>query len=207
MPRSPNRLRPAALLAALLLAACGSHRQPAEPARLPPAVCLARLDELGVKYEKSRAPEGPCPVNDPVRVSATGLAWSRPALLSCDLALKIEQFSREAVAPAAQQYFHTTVRHIDHLGAYSCRGRPGGEWSEHSKGNAFDIAGFTLANGMVIRVEKDWNGSGPRRNFIRAVAHDACKIFSVVLTPDTNSNHRNHIHLDIGPWKKCDAKD
>src|SRR5665213_3207813 len=206
MPRSPPCLRPAALLAALLLGACGSHRQPAEPARLPAAVCLAKLDELGVKYDRSSAPDGPCPVNDAVRVSATGLAFSRPTLMSCDLALKIEQFSREVVAPAAQQYFHTTVRHIDHLGAYSCRGRPGGEWSEHSKCNAFDIAGFTFATGMVIRVAKDWDATIPRRKFARAAADDSGKIFGVVLTPDTNSDHRMPRDLDAFPWKKCDAK-
>jgi hypothetical protein len=203
-PSSQLRLG-VALIAALLLASCGSHREGVEPARLPPEVCLARLDALHVSYEKSASPEGPCPIYDPIRLRAADIPLSRPALMGCDLALAIDRFDREVVAPAARRYFNVTVKSVRHFGTYSCRGRPGGEWSEHAKGNAIDIAGFLLDDGTSISVEHDWGGSGKKRDFIHAVARGACDVFQMVLTPNSNRDHYNHLHLDIGPYKRCDA--
>ncbi len=194
------------LAAMALLAACGSHYAPPRPPpRLSPEICLAQLDQFHVKYVKESAPEGPCPIYDSVRVSSTGVALSRPALMSCDLALKLEKFTREVVAPQAQARFHQGVKEIIHFGAYSCRGRPGGEWSEHAKGDAIDVAGFKLADGTVISVKRDWDPPGPKRDFLRAVARGACGLFSMVLTPKTNRDHANHFHLDIGAYHGCDA--
>ncbi|HXP12911.1 MAG TPA: extensin family protein [Stellaceae bacterium] len=197
----------ALLLLALMapLAACGSHYAPRPPPRLSPEICLAQLDQFHVRYVKESPPEGPCPVYDSVRVSSAGAALSRPALMSCDLAIKLEKFTREVVAPQAQARFHQGVREIIHFGAFSCRGRPGGEWSEHAKGDAIDIAGFKLADGTVISVKQDWSPAGPKRDFLRDVARGACGLFSMVLTPKTNSEHANHLHLDIGAYRKCDA--
>jgi len=28
-------------------------------------------------------------------------------------------------------------------------------------------------------------------------------MFSVVLSPDYNAAHRNHFHVDVGPWWRC----
>ncbi len=198
----------AVLLLALIapLAACGSHYAPPRPPpRLSPEICLAQLNQFHVQYVKEDAPEGPCPIYDSVRVSSTGVELSRPALMSCDLALKIEKFTREVVEPQAQARFHQRVTEIIHFGTYSCRGRPGGEWSEHAKGDAIDVAGFRLADGTVISVKQDWNPPGPKRDFLRAVAKGACGLFSMVLTPKTNSDHANHFHLDIGAYHGCDA--
>jgi hypothetical protein len=199
-------LRPALLLALVTaLAGCGSHYQAPEPARLSPEVCLAQLNQFNVKFAKEEPPEGPCPIHDSVRVSAVGVPLSRPALMSCDLALKLEKFTREVVAPEAQAHLHQGMREIVHFGTWSCRGRPGGEWSEHARGNAIDVAGFKLADGSVVSVARDWGPPGPKRDFLRAVARGACGLFSMVLTPKTNSEHQNHIHLDIGPYHGCDA--
>jgi hypothetical protein len=189
----------------LLLADCGSHRQPAPPPRLAPEICRAALDRLGVAYETATAPEGPCPVKSGVRVFSIGPPLNRSALMSCDLALKLTRWEREVVALAAERYFKAQVARLTHFGAWSCRGRPGGEWSEHAKGYAIDLAGFTLDNGVTISVDKDWHGSGPRHDFLIAVAQGACRMFSEVLTPRTDYAHRNHFHLDIGAYKKCDA--
>jgi hypothetical protein len=202
--RNPSRALPL-LASILLLAACGSHYAPRPPPRLSPEICLAQLDQFHVRYVKETAPEGPCPVYDSVRVSSAGVALSRPALMSCDLALKIEKFAREVVAPQAQARFHQGVAEIIHFGTYSCRGRPGGEWSEHAKGDAIDVAGFKLADGTVISVKRDWDPPGPKRDFLRAVARGACGLFSMVLTPKTNRDHANHFHLDIGAYHGCDA--
>jgi len=193
-----------ALTAALLLAACG-HRGPEPPPRLAPEVCRGELDRLGVSYETASAPEGPCPVKSGVRVFSAGPPLSRAALMSCDLALKLARWDHDVVAPAAERYLKAHVTKLVHLGAWSCRGRPGGEWSEHAKGYAIDVAGFTLDNGVTVSVKTDWRAAGPRHDFLIAVAKGACRTFSEVLTPNTNGDHRDHIHLDIGAYKKCDA--
>ena len=197
-------MRWAALAIALLApTACAPHHRPPPVTYLPPAVCRADLDRLHVQYVAARAPEGPCPVYDAVRVSAAGVPWNRSGLVTCDLALRLERFNREIVQPAAQRYLHASVSQFRNLGTYSCRSQPNGEWSEHARGDAIDIAGFALDSGDTVVVERDWHGGGPKSEFLHAVARGACGLFSVVLTPHTNYDHRNHIHLDIGPWKDC----
>ncbi|SRR5579875_929161 len=190
--------------ALLAPAGCGPRRRPAPSVvYLPPAICLADLDHRHVRYVAAASPEGPCPVYDPVRVSADDIAWNQPGLMTCDLALRLDRFTREVVEPAARRYLHATVTELRHFGSYSCRGQPNGEWSQHARGDAIDIAGFTLDNGKTVTVERDWWGDGTESRFLHAVARGACSLFSVVLTPQTNYDHRNHIHLDIGPWKDC----
>ena len=49
----------------------------------------------------------------------------------------------------------------------------------------------------------EWRRPGDERRFLRAVAVAACRKFSVVLTPNSDRFHRDHIHVDIGPWRKC----
>jgi hypothetical protein len=99
---------------------------------------------------------------------------------------------------------HYVVR-IDHLGAYSCRANTGrrDRLSEHAYGLAIDISGFRLSDGTSVSVERDWSQPGPKRNFLHHLASAACGYFSVVLTPDSNADHFNHMHLDIGPDRLC----
>ena len=48
-------------------------------------------------------------------------------------------------------------------------------------------------------VLNDWNGPDEgSRNFLRAVHDSACRRFGVVLGPDANSLHQNHLHFDMG---------
>ena len=75
--------------------------------------------------------------------------------------------------------------------------------SQHALGLAIDIAGFRLSDGSTVSVEHDWAGPGPKRLFLRHLARRACQYFSVVLTPDSNADHYNHLHLDIGPERLC----
>ena len=193
----------AALIALTALAGCAPRYRPPPVSYLSPAVCRADLDRLHVQYVPAQAPEGPCPVYDAVRVNADGVPWNQSGLLTCDLALRLDQFTTEVVQPAARRYLHASVVELRHFGTYACRSQPNGEWSEHAKGDAIDVAGFVLDNGDTVMVERDWRGDGPKSEFLHAVARGACRLFSVVLTPHTNYDHRNHFHLDIGPWKDC----
>lgn len=194
--------RIAAAAAVMLLAGC------AQSAASPDAAqCLASLDRLGLRYTPARPPPGPaaCTLRDPVEVSAAGIAWSPPGMVSCAFARQLDAFARQDVQAAALAHLGQRVRLLHQIGDYSCRRETGGKhrWSQHARGNALDVAGFELADGTMVIVEQDWRRSGPKRDFLRDVARRACKRFSVVLTPNSNREHRDHIHVDSGPYKYC----
>ena len=99
-----------------------------------------------------------------------------------------------------------------HYGSFSCRdigGRRGGEGSErrseHATANALDIAAFVLADGSTISVARDWSrgDDDARARFLREVHDGACGLWSVVLGPDYNAAHRDHLHLDRGRSRAC----
>jgi hypothetical protein len=68
---------------------------------------------------------------------------------------------------------------------------------------AMDIAGFELTDGTMISVKQEWTKRGKGRDFLHEVATKACGYFSEVLDPDSDRDHVDHIHLDLGRWKYC----
>jgi len=56
---------------------------------------------------------------------------------------------------------------------------------------------------LQLSLEKDWKDTGARGAFQREVRDGACKIFSVVLSPDYNPNHSNHFHMDMSFVRFC----
>jgi hypothetical protein len=177
----------------------------------PPEVdreCLADLDRHDIAYASVASPEAgnpACAVNTAVRVETIEARLSRSALMSCAMASRLDRFEREAIEPLAERDLRRRVVAINHLGAYSCRANTGrsGELSQHAFGRAIDISGFRFSDGTSASVQHDWQGRGPVTNFLHDVARNACRYFSVVLTPDSNRDHYNHFHLDIGPGKVC----
>jgi hypothetical protein len=196
------------LLAPALLAGCAAAPPPA-PLRGIAGECLARLDRAGISYAPAVLPasDGACAVEAPVRVSAAGVPWNEPAVVSCGFALTLDAFLREEAMPLAKAEFGQPITRLRHFGTYACRRESGNatRWSEHAAGRAIDIAGFELADGTTISVERDWHATSGKSRFLHALARRACRRFSVVLTPDSDRDHRNHIHLDTGPWKHCGA--
>ena len=190
--------------AVLLLAGCGGGSGP--PA-LSGRACLARLTAQEVlcrAVDPVGAPDSRCQVDTAVRVSRIEAGLNHSAVMSCALASRLDDFEREVVQPLAAAELGRRVVRIDHLGSFSCRAiHGGGSLSQHALGQAIDIAGFRLSDGTTISVEDDWSGPGPKRLFLRHLARRACSFFSVVLTPDSNAEHYNHIHLDIGPERLC----
>jgi hypothetical protein len=189
--------------AALLLAGCGTP----SPSGLSGRACLARLDTQEVRYspvDSVSAPDARCQVDTAVRVSRVEAGLNHPVVMSCALASRLDEFEREVVQPlAAAELGHRVVR-INHLGSFSCRAINGGSrLSQHALGRAIDLAGFRLSDGSTVSVERDWNERGAKRLFLHRLARRACSYFSVVLTPDSNAEHYDHIHLDIGPDRLC----
>jgi hypothetical protein len=182
-----------------------------------PARCRQLLGDAGVRLVlASPRGAGACRFEAPVRLEASGarrIALAPAAVdLSCPVAAALALWEWNVVQPAARRHFGAPVATIEHFGSYNCRrmyGRAAGDWSEHARGNALDVAGFRLADGRRIRVLGDWrDGSAAERAFLREVRDGACRLFATVLSPDYNAAHRDHLHLDEadrGPmgWRAC----
>jgi hypothetical protein len=120
--------------------------------------------------------------------------------MSCPLAAATHLWLREIVAPAAQRHFGARVTALDHFGTYACRntyGRADTQLSEHARANALDVAGFRLSNGRTVSVLRDWSGDPASRAFLREVRDGACRLYGTTLSPDYNSAHADHLHLDM----------
>ena len=45
--------------------------------------------------------------------------------------------------------------------------------------------------------------SQPPAEFLREVRDGACGYFNVVLSPDYNADHHDHLHVDMGWYRTC----
>jgi hypothetical protein len=148
--------------------------------------------------------EAPLPALGPARgnpVSSFGPVTLKPtATLACPIVSALDRWLADAIQPAAMRWFGARVVEIKQISAYSCRGmngNPRAHISEHAFGNALDIAGFTLADGRYISVQKGWKGLPEEQGFLRDVQGAACREFTTVLAPGANVYHYNHIHVDL----------
>lgn len=179
--------------------------------------CQALLARAGIRYEKL-APvlrQEECGYANGVRLTSGGaqtIGFSpAPLGTACPVAAGLALWEWNIVQPAAQKHFGSRVVRIEHFGSYSCRrmyGRSSGDWSEHARANAVDIAAFVLADGRRISVLNDWKGEGEKPAFLHAVRDGACRLFSTVLSPDYNAAHHDHLHLDQAArgemgWRAC----
>ena len=189
--------------ASITLASCTAKPPPISQNA---AQCLAQLDRLGLRYQAvalSPATPSACRVEAPVEVVAATLPFNQPVVASCGLILQFDRFEREALRPLAQRYLGENIKTILHFGAYSCRTTHAGRESEHAHGLAIDVAGFELADGHRVLVKDAWSKRDRDGRFLHAVADAACRYFNEVLTPESDRDHQNHIHLDLGPYKLC----
>ncbi|WP_414713388.1 extensin family protein [Sphingomonas sp.] len=180
------------------------------------AECHTLLFRAGIRYE-ALPPAGSdqCAYDNAVRFRPGGaLRISYPGRLdlACPVAAALAVWEGQVVQPAAERHLHSRVTRVDHFGSYSCRrmyGRSTGDWSEHARANAIDVAGFRLTDGRRVSVVGDWNdGSPAEQAFLREVRDGACKLFATVLSPDYNAAHRDHLHLDQAArgemgWRAC----
>ena len=179
------------------------QRTAADPALCSAALAASTLEHTAVL---DNDPGDGCGWTDAVRVDDARFA---PAFtLSCHAALSLMLWERHALQPAAQAHFGQPVARIEHLGSYACRnvrgaGGEGERRSQHATANAFDVAGFRLGNGRRIGLVNHWNSDGAEGRFLREVRDGACRFFKGTLGPDYNAAHRDHFHLDQGPYRIC----
>ena len=173
-----------------------------------PARCRAVLAEGGVRFvEEPQRAVGACSTRDTVRLQTPAAPLSPAApVMTCQQALAYAFWTRHAVQPAARAELGEPVRHIEHYGTYACRniyGRTSGMKSQHAYANALDVAAFRTASGRRVSVLKDFRDPGAEGRFLRRSRDGACRWFGAVLSPDYNSAHRDHFHLDRGRFQAC----
>ena len=171
--------------------------------------CLAQLTTDGARYNAlpDRVFGGGCSAIGTVQLTDIGMPTTNLGAMTCPLADAFTRWTRDAAQKAAAAWLSSPVVRIESFGTYSCRpvnNVEGNKLSQHGLSNAVDISGFVLADGRRITVLTDWNGPDEyARNFLRAVHDAGCRRFSVVLGPDANALHRNHLHFDMGPGPYC----
>ena len=100
-----------------------------------------------------------CGFFNAVRISRTTADVGSNFALTCRSAVSLALWERHVVQPNAERFYGSKIAKIEHFGSYSCRnvyGRPNSTRSRHATAEAFDVAGFVLANGKRIRVINDW---------------------------------------------------
>jgi hypothetical protein len=170
-----------------------------------PPLCFARLDKVGVAYTHiDRQSDNPaCVIANGLPLDQSLSPYSGRQTMSCKIAASLSLWERHAVMPAAAEMFGQPVKRIETLGAYARRrvnGAKTGRWSEHARGEVVEIAGFILADGTRVMVKDDFSDFSPEGTFLRRVRGKGCGVFSVVLSPDDNAQHANHLHFDMGAF-------
>lgn len=207
------------LISSIALAGCVGPSKTAHrprPRYMPPPetperlrACLATLGAEGSRYEPlpDRQFPGGCSATSSVKLVAIGIPVTNLGALKCGLAVPFARWVRQDVPAAATRWLGGDVVKIESFGTFACRpknGQAGNELSEHGRANAVDIAGFVLRDGRRITVKDGWNGADDRvRGFLRTLHRAACARFSVVLGPDANSFHVDHLHFDMGSGPYC----
>lgn len=179
------------------------------------ADCHAWLDLVGQEYTVAPATRG---IADPVSIkmpingvpfrSGSGVRTSM--LADCSLA--------KSLVLAAPYWRKRGIVEVTDLGVYNYRcinndGTPPNctiGLSEHSFGNAIDLASFKDMAGETYVVNDDWvidpddkTCLAPTEPGKDTFLHEmicelkANKIWNIVLTPNYNSLHRNHFHVDL----------
>ncbi len=136
-----------------------------------------------------------------MNATITGRVRLAPAAtLQCQMIPTVDRWVTEVIEPAAKRYLFADIVELKVAASYSCRpmnGISGSKLSEHGHANAVDISAFHLADGRTVTVKSGWNGASAERDFLRAVHHGACDLFTTVLGPNANSFHADHFHVDL----------
>ncbi|WP_029603536.1 extensin-like domain-containing protein [Kozakia baliensis] len=168
--------------------------------------CLAALQTSPLQWRVAQGLRaGQCPLPDAVRILGGPVATSPSSFLaSCRLAVDWSLFVTDAAQPEALSAYGKSLRTIEHVGSYNCRDvreRPGA-LSSHARADAIDVSGFVLADGRRVLVSA-WNDKGRDGVFLHAIRQSACRFFGIVLSPDYNALHAEHLHLEASNWALC----
>jgi len=166
--------------------------------------CRAQLERLGARFsEVEPISDGSgCAIAYPISLQELpgGVSLRRGVVLNCATAHAVAQWTSAVVAPTAHEIYRSPLARISVFSAYQCRLRnsqTNERLSEHATGNAIDIGGFELVNDKVIEVGFPAERERRRKRFLAVVREAACRYFTTVLGPGSDSYHNNHFHLDL----------
>lgn len=144
-----------------------------------------------------------CGIAEPIRLrEVNGIVLTTPATINCDTARALQTWLEDGVVPTLRRT-GGGLASLRVVASYSCRTRnnqPGARLSEHSTGNAIDIAGFVLASGQEISLISGWRDAqqGP---ILRRLHQAACGPFGTVLGPESDRFHQDHFHFDVAGYR------
>jgi hypothetical protein len=222
MPLPPRLPAPSwlALAVALLGPACGSDRAagPGQPTEERDTACLHFLAEQRIPFVEKAAVHGvrtPIELTGPVSGVRLTPRAGHPPVMDCELA--------RALFEAGPIIARAGISELSFSGAYNYRTRHNSsQLSAHSFGLAIDVhvlrgqAGeldikrdFERGAGAwrnLVTKHGDLSGcvGSPRTNKGRRLRRLVCELkhhsaFRVIITPDDDSDHRDHLHLEAFP--------
>ncbi|CAN7354458.1 extensin family protein [Rhizobium rhizogenes] len=177
--------------------------------------CLAQLTAIGATFKDvPRIDDGNgCGIDKPIAVTEPlpGIRLKPEGTMRCETALALAHWMKESVIPSAMALKDNgRIVTVNQASTYICRLRNNaatGKISEHARGNAVDIAGFTFENGKTIGIEPRREDPTLTGAFQRTASASACLYFSTVLDPDSDAAHETHFHLDVlkrkGEFRYC----
>lgn len=174
-----------------------------------PALCLATLMEGAAVQELPPLQESEqCFIANRVDLRAVGGARLAPLETTCGIALRMAIWERHSLQPAAQAIYGADVTTINQIGSYNCRrmrtsAGTSTRMSTHATADAVDITGFDFSDGRQLSLISDWDSAGRAGEFLRAARDGACDWFGLTLSPDFNSLHADHFHLQSRGWGRC----
>ncbi|MCU0790272.1 MAG: extensin family protein [Nitratireductor sp.] len=165
--------------------------------------------------------DGDCGVESPVLVTAIGgVKLSSEATMTCAMASALATYVPKLDA-AARDAMGSPLAGLVTGSGYECRNRnrsPTAKLSQHAFANALDIMAFLLSDGRSVSLLSDWpqppnagkegppvaqRAETPQAKFLAAAHSAACPLFTTVLGPDADPEHRDNLHLDLG----CHGRD
>jgi hypothetical protein len=124
------------------------------------AACLSELTTIGAEYRPlARIDDGNgCGIDRPIELRSlgNGVALTPPGILRCRTAVNLARWTRDVVSPMlAKAQPAERLAEVNQASAYICRKRNNaetGKISEHARGTAIDIAGFTFRSGRILTI-------------------------------------------------------
>lgn len=167
--------------------------------------CLTQLTAIGATFKDIPRIDDSngCGIDKPIALAEPlpGIQMKPQGTTRCETALALAHWMKESVIPsAATLKDNGRIVTVNQASTYICRLRNNattGKISEHARGNAVDIAGFTFENGKTIGIEPRREDPTLTGAFQRTASASACLYFSTVLDPDSDAAHETHFHLDV----------
>lgn len=169
---------------------------PTRAPRMSAEACLKDLDERGVRYralDELLGVEAPVVIEGPIGPVTFWVNGGGPLRMDCRLAIALHELGSTLEA-------HGVTR-ARFSGAYVYRTTRGGRLSHHAHGLALDVH-EVLMNGAKLDVSADFarnvgcEGDIPALNRL-ACALQSSRLFEEFLTPDSNADHHDHLHLAV----------